>query len=269
MWLCVSGVAARSVTHDLVNSSRSFHLTGQTTMAQGGFLVRQQVEHAVELQARSYKLLQWLEKAFDDGFIAPETAHAYASMEASAYSWIAKHYKNLPDTARPELEDLMSFSKLFSTYLLSTFDLEANPGERLYSPAAHCFCPLCSWMVRVPHLRPKKVSAADKATADKMKRGAIRALAGHAAVTSSDEHIDTMLRTPELREAIGLYTYACDLLQRMRGIASGPATLALWRSFAWTPQGSPKKGFVLSAEAIMEAQQVILQRLTGLEGGSS
>jgi hypothetical protein len=25
MWLCVFGVAARSVTHDLVNSSRSFH----------------------------------------------------------------------------------------------------------------------------------------------------------------------------------------------------------------------------------------------------
>jgi hypothetical protein len=33
MWLCVFGVAARSVTHDLVNSSRSFHTDWADGMA--------------------------------------------------------------------------------------------------------------------------------------------------------------------------------------------------------------------------------------------
>jgi DNA-directed RNA polymerase subunit RPC12/RpoP len=33
MWLCVFGVAARSVTHDLVNSSRSFHTDWADPMA--------------------------------------------------------------------------------------------------------------------------------------------------------------------------------------------------------------------------------------------
>jgi hypothetical protein len=229
-----------------------------------GLLAREQVEQAVELQARSYKLLQWLEKAFDDGFISPEAAHVYGSVEASAHSWISKHYWNLPDAARPEPDDLPAFSKLFSTYLQSTFDLEANPGQRLYSPDGHCFCPSCSWMVRVPHLRPKKLTATDKAAADSMKRGAIGALAIHAAAAVSEQHIEVTLRDRELRETIGLYTYARDLLQRMQGIAVGPASLALWRSFAWTAQGSPKKGYTLSAAAILSAQQDILEHLAEL-----
>jgi hypothetical protein len=230
-----------------------------------GLLAREKVEHALELQARGYALLRWLEKAFADGFITPEAAHVHVTVEASAYAWITKHYLNLPDAARPAPEDLATFSKLFSTYLQSTFDLATQPSQRLYSPDAHCFCPSCSWMVRVPHLRPKKLSAADKVTAERMKLGAIRGLALRAALPISDDHIAAMLRDPELRETIGLYTYALDLLQRLQGITVGAATLALWRSFAWTAQGSPKKGFSLSAAAIMSAQQDILEHLAELE----
>jgi hypothetical protein len=35
----------------------------------------------------------------------------------------------------------------------------------------------------------------------------------------------------------------------------------LWRSFAWTAQGSPKQGFKLSAAAIMAGQDVLIARL--------
>ena len=95
-----------------------------------------------------------------------------------------------------------------------------------------------------------------------MKLAMVRALALQARSTGPDESLDAFVRSPELREAIGLCTYAHDLLQRLRGVAVGPASLALWRSFAWTPQGSPKKGFVLSASDIMVAQQTIVQRLS-------
>ena len=30
-------------------------------------------------------------------------------------------------------------------------------GKRLYSPDAHCFCPLCSWLIDAPHLKTKKL----------------------------------------------------------------------------------------------------------------
>jgi hypothetical protein len=52
-------------------------------------------------------------------------------------------------------------------------------------------------------------------------------------------------------------------------VAVGPASLALWRSFAWTPQGSSKKGFVLSADASMQAQRSFLRRLSANEDGST
>jgi hypothetical protein len=227
-------------------------------------LSRDKVQRAVELQAAGYRLLKWLEKALDEGFIAPEAAHVYATMEDSALAWIERHYLNLPTAARPAREDLLPFSKLFSTYLTNTFDLDANPGQRLYSPDAHCFCPCCSWMVRVPHLKPKKVGAADKKVAEGMKRGFVRKLASSTHLSVSDEAVDQLLRDPELREAVALATYADDLLQRLNGIAVGPATLVLWRNFAWTSQGSPKKDFALSTEAIMRAQHAALGRLQAL-----
>jgi hypothetical protein len=226
-----------------------------------GVLVRDQVERAVELQARGYRLLKWLEKALDEGFIAPEAAHLYARMEDAAQAWIERHYLNLPNAARPERADLPAFSRLFSTYLTNTFDLDENPGQRLYSPDAHCFCPCCSWMVRVPHLRPKKVGAADKKVAESMKRALVRKLALQAGSSISEDAVDDALRAPNLKEAVGLTTYAADLLQRLDGVAVGPATLVLWRSFAWTQQGSPKKGFTLSTDAIMLSQQAILEHL--------
>lgn len=224
-------------------------------------LVRERIERAVDLQARGYQLLRWLEKAFADGVIAPEAAHRFASMEDSACAWVERHYRELPAAARPAPEDLRAFGRLFSTYLTNTFDLDAQPGERLFSPDAHCFCPMCSWMVRVPHLRPKKLGTADKKVAERMKRSFVRALAAEIGAPASDEDVERVLRDPGLREAVGLVTYAADLLQRLEGVAVGPASLALWRSFAWTPEGSPRKGFTLSADAIMAALRTLRDHL--------
>lgn len=201
--------------------------------------------------------------ALSDDF-TPEAAGAYATSEDAAYGWLDKHYLNLPDKARPGRAHLRAFSNLFSTYLDSTFDLDAQPGERLYSPDAHCFCPICSWMVRKPHLRPKKIGAGDKKVAERMKRGFLLRLAASHGISVSDKMLDEMLQDPDLRESLGLCAYAGDLLQRLEGRAVGAASLALWRTFAWTAQGSPKKGFVLTADEIMAAQDLLTKRLSRL-----
>jgi hypothetical protein len=223
--------------------------------------VREEIERAVDLQARGYRLLRWLESAFASAFVAPETVHVDATLEAAARAWIERRYLDLPSDARPGREDIVAFANLFSTYLTNSFDLDANPGERLYSPDNHCYCFSCSWMVAVPHLQPKKLGSADKDVAERLKRELVRRLAASAQRQLDDETIDRMLRDPELREALGLGAYAWDLLERLNGTAVGPATLALWRSFAWTPQGSPKKGFALSAAAILDAERVLLERI--------
>src|SRR5678816_57508 len=87
-------------------------------------LIRDEIETAVRLQACGYQLLKWLEKAMTDGFITPEAAGTYATVEDAAYSWLEKHYLNLPDSARPERSELRAFSNFFSTYLDCTFDLD-------------------------------------------------------------------------------------------------------------------------------------------------
>lgn len=234
----------------------------------GPMLDRAEIERAVALQETGYQLLRWLETAMDRGFIAPETAHRYASMEESARAWLNEHYLNLPPAARPPRGEIAAFSRFFSTYLTSTFDLEDNPGQRLYSPDAHCFCPCCSWMVKVARLRPKKVSSRDRKQAESMKRKLVAQLGCALSPPATDARVTEVVGDPALREPIALCTYAADLLRRMQGEAVGAASLALWRAFAWTPQGSPKKGFVLSAEGIMAAQRLLLEMLAGCRGVS-
>ena len=120
-------------------------------MGEAGAWRRGDLERAVDLHRRGYALLRWLEEAFQKGFIAPEAAHGYASVEAYPCAWLGEHYDNLPAAARPAREDLGAFSRLFTTYLVASFDLELRPGEQRYSPDAHCFCPQRSWLVRGPH----------------------------------------------------------------------------------------------------------------------
>jgi hypothetical protein len=117
-------------------------------------------------------------------------------------------------------------------------------------------------MVQKPHLQPKKVGAGDKKVAERMMRNFLVRLAAANGISAVDQAADQVLQEPELRDPIGLCAYTADLLQRLEGKAVGAASLALWRSFAWTPQGSPRKGFVLTADAIMVAQDTLAVRLT-------
>ena len=53
-------------------------------------------------------------------------------------------------------------------------------------------------------------------------------------------------------------TICCE---REKGIAEGPAVLALWRSFAWNEAGSPKDGFRLKAELITASEKRLVALL--------
>ncbi len=55
--------------------------------------------------------------------------------------------------------------------------------------------------------------------------------------------------------------WAHELTQRLEGYVTGPAVLALWRMFAWTREGSPKKGFTLRAEDVLAAEDELRRLL--------
>jgi hypothetical protein len=222
---------------------------------------RNQIARAVDLQQRSYKLLRWMTDAVERGFITFQAAHTYSTLPEAARAWLDAHGTSVPAPARPPREDVAAFANLFSTYLDNSFDLVENPGQRLYSPDAHCFCPLCSWMVAMPRLKAKKLVRSDKERAHRLTVNALRQLALELDVPLDAGHTEAIADEPKMREPLALVAYGHDLLRRLDGVAEGPASLALWRRFAWTAQGSPKHGFELSPAAILDAESAVVQRL--------
>jgi len=221
----------------------------------------EQMSRAVDLQVRSYELLRWVSSAIKKGFISFKAAHSYSSVPSAAEEWITRHYLNIPEVARPALEDMKDFCGLFSTYLENSFELVSPPGKRLYSPDAHCFCPLCSWLVDAPNLKTRNPTPTDKKRAQRMTLDALNHLASVQGVWLAEKRGKVILEDASLREHLALFTYGLDLLRRMKGTAVGPASLVLWRTFAWLPSGSPKKKFSLSADLFLQAERVLREAI--------
>ena len=223
-----------------------------------------EMRRLVDMQHRSYLLLRWMARAVSEGFVNFETAHDYSTLPEAAEGWILGHYWNIPDNARPPREDLPAFCAFFSTYLTNSFDFISNPGKRRYSPDAHCFCPMCSWLIDAPNLRTKKVQSADKRRAQNMRVNALLNLAAEHRLGVRENEIRELLDDRQALEDASLIAYGYDLLQREKGIANGPAVLALWRGFAWNESGSPKHRFRLKAEMIVDAENRLLASLQNL-----
>lgn len=219
------------------------------------------LSRAIDLQKRSYELLRWVASAVKKGFVSFNAAHSYSSASSAAEDWIQRHYQNIPENARPTHSDLKDFSGLFSTYLENSFELISSPGKHLYSPDAHCFCQICSWLVDAPNLKTKTPNPKDKKRAQKMMIDVINRIATENDVRLSEQKVEAVLNDPNFREKLALCAYAFDLFQRMNGIAVGTAALFLWRSFAWLPSGSPKKKFELTADLILNAEKAVCARV--------
>ena len=213
-----------------------------------------QLELAVDMQAKSYALLKWVGQAVSSGLLSFHTAHEYTSLPLAAKDWIERHYLNIPVAARVDEQHLTAFANFFSTYLENSFDLITNPGKIKFSPGAHCFCPMCSWMVDAPHLKTKSLTTADKKRAVRMQVKAVMQLGIDAGAALDELRAEEIVSRPETGEASALHAYGHDLIQRLNAIANGPAALALWRRFAWSTTGAPKPRFKLTSKMILDAE---------------
>lgn len=218
------------------------------------------LEKAIAIQNRCFNLLQWLGKAIREGFIPVTKAHDVADAGHAAKAWVEKHLHNLPPACRPETDEIEIFANFFGTYLETSFDVIAKPGER-YINECGCFCPMCSRLANPQHLKAKSVTREEKNRAAKLRLRRMEMLAREENLPSFELRIRESLHHDSVQVQASLSAYGSALMDRLNGISHGPSILALWRDFAWTKAGAPNRSFKLKATVILDAEQNLLTLL--------
>jgi hypothetical protein len=166
---------------------------------------------------------------------------------------------------RPEHRNLREFAAFFGTYLTSSFDLTDDPGQvvgRQYGRT--CFCPICVRLVNGSNLKAKKLTTADKRRAESLMIERLSDLAGEHHLKLTDNEAEALISDPDCRVAAAYSAYGYWLIQRIKGLTDGASILALWRQFAWTAAGSPRKDFKLQYEDIYESECTLLAAIRRL-----
>lgn len=219
---------------------------------------------AIDIHARSYRLLRWVAEAVEKGFIPATRAHEYADAAESALDWLDEHYLNLPANVRPERTMLREFANYFSTYVTTSFDIVEQPGRKLVSSCG-CYCPMCSHLINAPHLQVKQPSHKDKQRARKLMADRVQQLALEEKLRVTRERAEQIVASPTIRRAAGFSAYGHWLIKRLDGLTDGKSILALWREIAWLRTGSPIARFVLKYDDFVAAEKALVR---AIEAGS-
>lgn len=227
-------------------------------------LDREEVSIAVELQRKTYGLLQWISEAVRKGALTFSRAHEYATVAESFRDWLVTYTRQVPGKWRPRMSDAREvdmFANLFASYLLTSFELVEEPGFRMAASDWGCSCILCRHLVAAPHLRARRISDHEKNRAQALKVDYVMRLAAEVGGEISDSKARALVDASETAEPVALATYGEALVARCHGSAGEPALLALWREFAWTRAGSPRRDFELAAAKILDAEAVTARAL--------
>jgi hypothetical protein len=215
---------------------------------------REQLERGVALSALGHDFMKWLGDRDRDAVLLFQRTHVEMSVPEATRDWVERNYSSIPARCRPAQEDLLSFGNLVGTYLETSFDLVR--GRRHLETDCGCLCSLCATFRDMSSLKTKKLSRNDKEDAQWLIHRYIRDRAVELAHPLEDNAIEKLASDAALKEPLAMATWGRELLRRLDGDSAGPAVLALWRMFAWTPTGSPKHGFRISARAILDADGV-------------
>ena len=219
-----------------------------------------QLEHAIDIQGRSFKLLQWLAKAIREGFVPLTKAHDLTDASHATQAWINGHYHNLPFECRPEPDHIDEFTNFFGSYLETSFDIIEAPAERYVSDGS-CYCAMCRRLAYPQHLKAKSLSKADKNRAAKLRVRRMEMLAREEGLPFVEAVMRESLKDIVVQHYASLSAYGSAMLDRLNGYSDGPAVLALWRDFAWTSSGAPNRQFKLKAKDILLAEQKLIEIL--------
>jgi len=226
-------------------------------------LNRGQLEEAIDISARAYRLIRWIGEAIERDFLTFTSAHEYASDAEAAAAWITEHYQNLPPASRPPAKEgapLDRFANYFVSFLTTSFEIVAAHGVEVRSYCG-CRCWCCTYLAAAPHLKMRSLTPRDKKRAAKLKVAYLQQLALDLHLSVPEAALGALANAKETSGQVALLAYATELLGRCAGRSSGPASLVLWRQFAWSPAGSPKPAFELRTEPILQAEAAIARAL--------
>lgn len=216
---------------------------------------------AIQIQAQSYQLLQWIGTAIEKGQIPLARAEQHSDSPDAAMEWIVRNRLLLPHRLQPDETHLREFASFFWTYVTSSFDVVPNPGTRREPDVYGCSCPMCARIVNAPHLQPKKLTKANKHRANELMEERVAALATEEGLFASPEQCHGIVNDSSMRRFAAYSTYGQWLINRLSGYADGPAILALWREIAWTRMGSSIQGFSLRYEDFEFAEKELARVL--------
>lgn len=168
--------------------------------------------------------------------------------------WLRKNGSLLELTKPFSIEDQRAFANLFVSYLESSFDFLGQ--ERHWQSSGGCSCLLCASIGDSSRLAPKKLGPADVERATRLLEAELQSVAGGVAKSPSLNKAQTEALTcdPGLREPLAIAAWMSAIFRRMRGDYVGPEALVLWRRFAWSSKGSPKRDFKMTEAAVASAQ---------------
>lgn len=228
----------------------------------------EEVARAVRLQQKAYKLLRWCQDTLPVVVWPTHTSEAEIDERAAVGAWIRDNLDRIPEAIAPAPDEVDDLAGVFASFLTTSFAVDGDPPMRLIPVRlisnSGCSCPVCTRLARAPHLRAKNLTSGDKHHAARMKLAVLLDLAAERGLPLTKEAALEKLSSSDFSERAALVTYARQLLARMAGDPGDPAILALWREFAWTRTGAPKKGFQLSAADILRAEQDLSAELDAI-----
>ena len=224
-------------------------------------LDRDRLDRLLDLQRRSYALLRWIDAKVQSGTLPLDSLHGALDASAAATEWLSRHATSLPPHVRPPEGTLSEFAHLFSSYLVTSFEVRSRKKVR-----AACGCELCAYFVDVPNLKARAPSEFDRQIANRLKLDALEALAMDAGAALFRDELESFLRDhPSLDRRVALVAYARELDRRSAFRGQGRPVLALWREFAWK-EGRPIKNFELTTEEVLLAEETLRDELGRFAG---
>lgn len=221
-------------------------------------------DKTLRLHEKSYRLFTWLNSQMKYNRRNMGNQGNAVSVPDAAIAWIKANANSLPAETKVEASELEEFSKQFTSYLATSFEVV----DKSVMPNCNgCFC--CGTMqASGQHLKVRSLGKHAKETALNMKAITLQNLARKLGKELSlADAKDFVAKNEDIGEQITLVAYTEQLSRRSTHASQGEGVLALWRELAEplrlqsrAPRKKKEK-YQLNTKKILEAQNKVAERL--------
>jgi hypothetical protein len=166
----------------------------------------------LDMHERSFALLKWVREALRIGGLSFVVVHGATDSATAAAEWLRRHLTAIPRDARPAVEELDPFARLFVSFLTTSYKL-APMATRLVSDCG-CYCDYCVYLRTSPALEARTPSKKDFQTAKELKRIYVGRLAKEQGIIASAAEVEAVVNSSALHQEVALATWAAELLRR-------------------------------------------------------